>query len=89
MIFSKEEGWYSLRSKELGLGIGKNPRPNPKLAVLLVGLGMGIYCWIDAGWKLYENLLGGSVSFLLTGIMELREPIGFKGFDKYFLYELY
>lgn len=77
-----------MRSKELGLGNGKNARPNPKLVVLLLALDIGRYCGMDAGWKLYENLLGSMAYFLLTGIIEFKEPIGFNGFDRYFLYEL-
>ena len=87
MYFSREVG-TSLRSKEFGLGSGKKPRPSPKFVVLLLALDIGRYCGIEAGWKLYENLLAGKAYFLLTGIIEFKEPMGFSGLERYVLYEL-
>ncbi len=72
----------------MGFEAGKNPRPNPKFVVLLLRRFWGSNWGIEAGWKLYENLLGGKDYFLLAGIMELSEPIGFNGLEPYFLYEL-
>jgi len=65
----------SFFSKEFGLGNGKNPNPTPKFDVLLVFLETGRQLGTIAGWKLYENLLGGRLSFLLAGIIEFIEPI--------------
>ena len=42
-----------------------------------------------AGWKLYENLFGGRLYFLLAGTIEFKEPMGFKGLERIFLYALF
>jgi hypothetical protein len=55
------------------------------LDVLLLGFEAEVNCGMEAGWKLYENLFWGMLSFLLTGMIELSEPKGFKGLDRYFL----
>lgn len=71
-----------------GLGSGRNPNPSPKLAGLF-NLPIGSIWGIGAGWKLYANLFIWGAYFLLAGMMEFIEPIGFKGFARYFLYELF
>jgi hypothetical protein len=74
----------SFLSRVFGRGNGRNPKPTPKFAGLF-NLPKGNIWGIGAGWKLYANLFTWGASFLLTGITEFIEPIGFKGLDRYFL----
>lgn len=97
MIFVKIQNLFGVdakdrtsffRRREFGFGRGRYPRPIPRFEVLLLLFDCGMNAGTIAGWKLYENLLGGRLYFLLTGMIEFNEPRGLIGFDRNFLYEL-